>query len=339
MSSPVDVLITVPFREELVNEVRGVSPRLRITLAKAKRPEDIPGDHWSRAEILYTDRILPAPEQAPALRWIQFHTAGIDHAIDHPILRKPDLKTTTLSGAAASKSAEYALMMMLGLGQHLPEIIAYQKRSEWPKDQYERFSPTELRGSTVGIVGYGSIGREIARLLYSFGATVLATKRNPMRPSDNGYMPEDQGDQSGDLVFRLYPSEALKSMLRECDFVVVTVPLSAHTRKMIGSEELAAFKQSAYLVDISRGGVIDSQALYNALKDRRIAGAALDVFEEEPLPAESPFWKLNNVILTPHISGSTPHYGRRAVALFQDNLHRYLADMPLLNTVDLERGY
>lgn len=339
MTDPIEVLITMPFPENLVNRLSEVSPRLKFTVVKANKPEDISAETWARAEVLYTARVLPDPEQVPRLRWIQFHWAGIDHIVDEPLLRKPDLIATTLSGAAVSQVAEYVLMMLLALGHHMPELVAYQKRAEWPRDRWERFLPVELRGSVVGIVGYGSIGRQVARLLASLGATVLATKRDAMHPEDFDYVPEGMGDQGGDYVHRLYPAEALRSMLKDCDFVVVCVPKSPGTINLIKAEELAAMKTSAFLVDISRGGIVDHNALASALKDRKIAGAALDVFPEEPLPAESPLWKLPNVMITPHISGITSQYDERAVEMFSANLTRYLSGQPLFNRIDPDRGY
>ncbi len=339
MTDPIEVLITLPFSEELLNLLRGVSPRLKIIPFRARKPEDIPAALWSRVEVLYTNNVLPTPEQAPHLRWVQFHWAGVDHVLDSPLLKKPDLVFTTLSGVAATKAAEFAVMLMLALGHRLPDLLAAQKKGEWPRERWERFSPQELRESTVGIMGYGSIGRQIARLLREFGATILATKRDVMHPEDTGYIPEGQGDPAGDLVHRLYPPQAIHSMLRECDFVVITVPLTRETRRSFGAAELAAMKPSAFLIDISRGQVLDQNALVAALHDRKIAGAALDVFEEEPLPPDHPLWKLPNVVITPHIAGITPYYDQRAVALFAENLTRYLAGLPLYNRFDPERGY
>jgi phosphoglycerate dehydrogenase-like enzyme len=229
--------------------------------------------------------------------------------------------------------------MMLALGHHLPDLNSLQKQSEWPPERWERFSPRELRDSTVGIIGYGSVGRQIARLLYGFGAKVLAAKRDAMHPEDNGYIPEGMGDPNGDYVHRLYPTQALQSMLKECDFVVVTTPLTQETRNLLGPNELAVFKPTAYLIDIGRGGVIDQAALITALREHKIAGAALDVFPEEPLPADSPLWKLPNVILSPHIAGYSSAYDARAVALFAENLTRYLAGLPLYNQIDIAKGY
>lgn len=339
MADPIEVLITLPFPEELLNQLRGVSPRIKITAARASKPEDIHSDIWKKTEVLYTDRVLPDPDQAENLKWIQFHYAGIDHVADHSIFSKNDLLFTTLSGAAASQVAEYVLMMLLALGHRLPELFNHQKRAEWPGDRWERFKPLELRGSTVGIVGYGSIGRQVANLLRPFGAKVLATKRDPMHPKDPGYIPESQGDPGGDLVTRLYPPQAIRSMMKECDFVIVTVPLTRETNNMVGPEELAVLKPTAFLVDVSRGEVVNSSALFNALRDKKLAGAALDVHSEEPLPANSPFWKLSNVLLTPHISGITAHYDQRAADLFIENLNRYLAGHSLYNEFNIHEGY
>lgn len=339
MPDPIEVLITLQFSQALVERLSGVSPRFKLTTLKARKADEIPDDVWKRTEVLYTHRVLPQPEQAPNLRWIQFHWAGIDHALDAPLVHRPNLQVTTLSGASAAQVAEYLVLMLLALGHHLPDLFTHQKRAEWPRDRAERFSPRELRGSTVGIVGYGSIGRQVARLLQPFDVTILAAKHDAMHPLDTGYTPEGQGDPSGDLVRRLYPYQALRAMLRECDFVVLTLPLTPQTRGLIGAEELAVLKPTAFFIDASRGGVVDAPALLAALREQKLAGAALDVFAEEPLPPDSPLWKLPNVIVTPHISGLTPAYDERAVTLFSENLHRYLGGLPLYNRVDLEKGY
>ena len=230
-------------------------------------------------------------------------------------------------------------MMMLALGHKLPEMLDQQRKASWPKDRWERFSPMELRASTVGIVGYGSIGRQAARLLHGFGARVFATKRDLRHPEDTGYIPEDQGDPTGDFVHRLYPAEALHSMAKDCDFLVITTPLSPGTRGLINEEVFEIMKPNALLIDISRGGVVDHTALIAALREHKIAGAALDVFPEEPLPADNPLWKMPNVILSPHISGNTPFYDERAMDLFAENLRRYLEGRPLLNPFNIEAGY
>jgi len=241
---------------------------------------------------------------------------------------------TSMSGASASQMAEHAIMMMLSLGHHLPEALNFQHKTEWPTGRWELFNPLELRDCTVGIVGYGSIGRQIARLLQTFGAKVLAIKRDIRHPEDTGYTVERQGDPEGDFVNRLYPPQALASMLKECDFVVVCLPRTTATRNLMGVKELSAIKPGAYLVDISRGEIVDQNALLPLLREKKIAGAALDVFPVEPLSVDNPLWKLPNVIITPHIAGFSPHYDERAADLFIQNLRRYLEDLPLYNRLD-----
>lgn len=339
MNDTIEVLITMNFCEELIKQLVDISPRLHFQVIPAQQSQDIPADVWEQVEVLYTNRVFPKIEEAPRLQWIQLHWAGADHAMISPILSKPGLQATTLSGASASQMAEHAVMMMLALGHHLPDTFALQKSGEWPNERWKRFIPIELRGSTVGIVGYGSVGRQIARLLTAFGAHVLATKRDAMRPADIGYIIEGLGDPAGDLVERLYPPQALKSMLKLCDFVVVCTPLTSETTNLLGVEELASMKPGAYLVALSRGGIIDHNALLPLLRDQKIGGAALDVFPTEPLPADSPFWKLPNVIITPHVAGFSTYYDERAVLLFSENLQRYLTELPLLNRINLERKY
>ena len=335
----VEVLVTVPFSEGALDKWRSISPRLKINNQVTRRVDEIPAEVWKRVEVLYTDVVLPDPTLVPALKWLQFHFAGIDFLVDSPLLQKAHLSITTLSGAAAPQLAEYAVMMMLALGHHMPDIFKNQNKMEWPHDRSERFGPFELRNSTVGIVGYGSIGREIARLLQPFGVTILATKRNVMHPEDSDYTAEGLGDPQGNRFTRLYPVQALKSMLKLCDFVVVCVPFTKETRNMIQKDELDAMKQGSYLINIGRGGVVDQAALLDVLQDHHLAGAALDVFSEEPLPPNNPLWRTPNVIITPHIGGISDLYKDRAAVLFGENIKRYLEGLPLFNYFDTDRGY
>ncbi len=304
-----------------------------------KKMEEIPEETWGDIEILFTHKIVPSPDLAPNLKWIQFYRAGNELFMDAPILAKSDLIASSLSGASAPQVAEYVIEMILALGHRLPEIIEHQKRGEWPAERAEIFSPVELNQSIVGIIGYGSIGREVARLLHAFGAIVLATKFDAKQPADPGYRIEGIGDPAGDYAHRLYPAQALNSMVKECDFVVVCVPLTRDTQDLVSYEQLISMRSTAFLIDVSRGGIIDHGALIAALEEDQIAGAALDVYPKEPLPDEDPLWKLPNVILTPHIAGISHHYDQRAVALFIENLNRYLDGQDPLNLIDLQRGY
>lgn len=338
-NAQIEVLVTIPFSEAEIQTLREVSPRLKINFQAAREPGEISKELWARAEVLYTDQVLPAPELVDSLRWLQFHWAGLDFALENPLLQKPALMVTSLSGAAAPQMAEFALTQMLALGHRLSELAAHQSRAEWPRDRWDRFRPLELRTSTVGIVGYGSIGREIARLVRALGASVLAVKRDLMHPEDTGYTIPGLGDPNGDLFNRLYPYQAVRSMVKDCDFVVVCLPLTSETRGMFGAGEIAAMKPEAFLVTLGRGEVVDQGALVTALQEKRIAGAALDVFTEEPLPAGSPLWKIPNVMISPHVAGMSVHYNQRAIGLFIENLKRYLSGAPLLNRFDPDRGY
>jgi phosphoglycerate dehydrogenase-like enzyme len=190
----------------------------------------------------------------------------------------------------------------------------------------------------VGIVGYGSTGRQVARLLKAFGARVLATKRDAGVRADAGYTPRGFGDPQGRFVDQLFPAARLREMLPACDFVVICVPLSRATRGLIGRAELEAMKPGAYLINISRGGVVDYIALLEHLNNGRLGGAALDVFPTEPLPKGDPLWSCPNVWISPHISGYSPFYFEDAARLFVKNMRLFRAGRPLLNRFHLETG-
>jgi phosphoglycerate dehydrogenase-like enzyme len=336
----VNVLVTVEFKPEQLDELRALSRSVELHTHPLAQGQDLPEGEWSDVEVLYTFRALPTPEQAPKLRWVQFHLAGIEEHLDAPILHHNEVRATTLSGANAPQVAEHALSLMLALGHHVPAMLGDQAARKWPAKRSELFLPAELLNATVGIVGYGSIGQRLARLLQAFGVTVLASKRDLLNPNrKDDFQVDQQGDPDAALVRRLYPGKGLRTMLKDCDHVVVTVPLTPETRGLIGAKQLAAMKPSAYLVDVSRGGVVDHAALIAALQKKQIAGAALDVFPEEPLPSDSALWELPNVIISPHVAGLSPHYLDRAFILFKENLRRYIAGEDLLNKIDLERGY
>jgi phosphoglycerate dehydrogenase-like enzyme len=190
----------------------------------------------------------------------------------------------------------------------------------------------------LGIVGYGSIGREVGRLGRAFGMRVLALRRSAGR-AEQGYAVDDTGDPQGFIPDRFYAPEALHQLLAKCDYVVIALPLTPETTGAFGEAEFRAMKPTAYLVNIARGPIVDEAALIRALQEGTIAGAGLDVFEVEPLPAGSPLWTLENALLSPHVAGFTPHYDERAAALFAQNLARYVAGEPLLNCVHKVRGY
>ncbi|HUV15909.1 MAG TPA: D-2-hydroxyacid dehydrogenase [Pelolinea sp.] len=335
----IDLLIHYPLTDNHINLLKEISDRVRISFFPESKFEEIPPDVKSQAEVLLTRRTVPQPEEMPNLRWIQYALAGTDFIKGSSLLERDSFLVTTLSGAVAGKVAEYAVMALLAAGHKLPLTAAYQSKKIWPPDRWELLKAKELRGSTVGLLGYGSIAREIARILQPFNVEILATKKNLMKLEDEGYIPEGLGDPQGVLFKRLYPPEATRSMLKLCDFVVVCLPLTDATTGAVGKKELAAMKPTAYLVALGRGGQVDENALAEALREGRIAGAVLDVFENEPLPPESPLWEAPNLAITPHIAGNTSRYDELVYELFAANLDRYLKGEPLFNPYEPDRGY
>lgn len=332
-----EVLVTAPFPERLMDKIRSVSERVelhQIELPNRQWPKDQKTD----AEVLYAISAIPRLDQAPNLRWVQAHWAGVDQLHEHA-LWDSDVTITTASGIHAPNVAQYVMAQILTWSNRVPRWLTYQAESTWPSDRWEKFVPDELRGKTLGIAGYGSIGREVARLAKAFGMTVLATKRDARHLEDADYTIPETGDPSGRLPARIYPGEATRSMVAECDFVVITLPLTAKTERLFDEEMLRAMRPGAFLVNVGRGPIVDEEALAKGLTKGWIAGAGLDVFGTEPLPADSPLWKLENVIISPHVSGFTPHYDERATDLFVENLRHYLNGRPLLNVVQREEGY
>lgn len=336
-SETIRVVVAMNFSDEIMAELRAISPRYTIE----RHFPHVPDAALAEAEVLYTASYLPDPARVPRLRWIQMHTAGVDHILREPIIQAEDVEVTTASGIHATPLAEYCLMMMLAWAYKLPTMLRLQAQAAWPEKQHQLFAPRELRGLTLGIVGYGSIGRELARLADALGMTVLAAKRdvkNPAQPQDK-YQEAGLGDPEGSIPDRLYPPEALASMASACDFLVLIAPLTGSTRHLVDETVLNAMKKSAVLINVARGSLVDEPALVSALAAGKIAGAALDVFEEEPLPSSSPLWNMENVLISPHVAGNSSRYHEKAAALFAENLQRYAENRPLLNRLERARGY
>lgn len=333
-----NVLVTMPFEASLIEKLKATSPDIRVTQREARQVEDI-ADLIEETDVLYTWQALPLPEQAPRLRWVQLHLAGVDSILEHPLYTKLAVIFTNLSGIHAVPTAEYAMAQILAFAHRLPTMLEDKASATWTDKRWLRYVPNELYGATLGIVGYGSIARRLARLGRAFGMHVLVVKRDVRQLALARFSLPDVGDPEGELPDRIYPPKALHSFLAECDYVVILVPLTPQTRGMIDHAALASMKQTAVLVNVARGEVVDEAALIEALQSNTIAGAALDVFSQEPLPADSPLWKLPNVIISPHVAGFTPHYDARATDLFAENIRRFLADEPLLNVVDRSLNY
>lgn len=334
------ILSTARFTEAHLNRLRRVAPeRIVIYQVSTGRLDDIPVHLKEQAEILYTFSALPAArEDMPRLRWIQLHSAGTDH-LPAWLQNQTDIVITTTSGIHAVPIAEYVFMSILAFFRRLPRMLDYQRKHEWPRDRWALFADGELRGMALGVVGYGSIGREVGRLGKAFGMRLLALRRHGGRREDTGYVVPGTGDPEGRLPDAWFTPDQRLDMLRECDVVVNALPLTPETQHFFGEQEFRAMRPTAYFVNIGRGGTVDEAALVRALQEGWIAGAGLDVFEQEPLPADSPLWGMDNVILSPHVSGFSTRYDDRAVELFATNLERYLRGEPLFNVYNPALGY
>jgi phosphoglycerate dehydrogenase-like enzyme len=331
-----DVLVTMPFSEAQLDRLRAVSPELRVTRAGAE------GADYGCAAVLYAGAPPRELGRAPALRWVQLHMAGVNALTDHPLYTASAVPLTTTSGVHAAAIAEYAITVLLALAHRVPRMGEWRARGGWPDDleRWPLFVPVEVRGATLGIIGYGSIGRELARIAHgAFGMTVLACKRDPAQRADTGYALPGTGDPAGALPAAWYAPDALGELLARSDVVVMCAPLTPETRGMLGARELARMKPSAFFINVGRGATVDEAALAEALHAGRLAGAGVDVFAEEPPPPGHPLYALDNVIVSPHVSGFLPSYDDKCVALFGENLRRFLAGQPLLNLVDRARGY
>jgi phosphoglycerate dehydrogenase-like enzyme len=335
-TSALNVLVTMRFNESQLDRLRRVSPGVRVTR------EDPATADYSRTDVLYTGAPPRDLGRAPNLKWVQLHMAGVDALAEHPLYAQSAIPLVTASGVHAATIAEYAITVLLALAHRVPRMVEWQGRGTWPPDEqrWPLFVPSEVRGATLGIVGYGSIGRELARMAKAaFAMTVLACKRDPSQHRDPGYTLPGTGDPEGLLPDTWLGPDGLPELLARSDVVVMCAPLTAQTRRLIGARELALMKASAYFINVGRGASVDEAALAQALTAGRIAGAAVDVFAQEPPPAGHPLYALDSAIVSPHVSGFLPSYDDKCAELFAENLRRYLAGIPLLNVVDRARGY
>lgn len=333
------ILITADCEAHWLKRLQGISSSIQVEQWPSIRA--IPAELWHAIEILYTSFAtpLPSPEQVPRLRWIQLYSAGPDPIVGHPLFQTSVMFTTT-SGVHAISVAEYVFTMILAWFHRMPHIYTWQQRNQWPsrENRSSLFIAEELQGKTIGIVGYGSIGRQVACLAHAFGMRVLAMQRTADH-RDSSFPFPGIGDPEGMLPRRYYIPEQLRSMLAESDIVVLTVPLTSKTRGLFGDTAFQAMKPTAFFVNVARGDVCDEAALVRALHEQRIAGAALDVFHQEPLPSDHPLWHLSNVLISPHIAGFSLQYPERAAMVFEENLRRYVAGEPLYNIVDKKQEY
>ena len=338
MSEKVKVLITFIIEQDLIKTIEKVDPRIEVLyepdlLGSPRYPCDQHGtpvqhtpaqekrwlDMLSQTEVLFGyvlhTNVRELSKTAPYLKWVQSPSAGVGQWVMLSGFSDLNIPLTTASGIHATPLAEFSMMAMLWFVKDAPRMIREKEHRHW-----ERYAGTTLKGKTVAIISLGNIGQEVARLAKSFGMHVIGTKRNT-----EGVNPASLGAE------RLYPWTDLKPMLSQADFVVLCVPHTSETTALIGSEELAAMKSSAVLINIARGAIVDEAALITSLNSGQISGAALDVQAKEPLPSDSFLWDMPQVLLSPHSGSNVDNENVELVKLFCENLRRYLEGLPLRN--------
>jgi phosphoglycerate dehydrogenase-like enzyme len=299
-------------------------PQLRVLVA---RSEEAFAQELPECEILVTAKLNPEHfALCRKLRWIHSPMAGVTQLL-FPRLVESNAILTNGRTVHSIPVAEQTLALMFALARRLPACFRFQAASYWGQDESWRPGrvPFELHGKTLGLVGLGAIGREMVARVRPMGMRVIAVKRDPSR--------------GGEIADRVYSPAQLREMLPQVDFLVVCAPDLPETRRLIGRRELEAMKPTAFLVNVARGSLVDTEALLDALQAGVIAGAGLDVTDPEPLPSDHPLWKLPNVVITPHLGGASDRFWEREADLLRENLRRYLARQPLLNVVDKKSGY
>lgn len=274
--------------------------------------------NWSGSLALFRDIFL----KCPRLRWVHSRSVGLERTL-FPELVAGNVTLTNGTGVFSASLGEFALAAILYFAKDFRRMIRNQMAGAW-----EAFDVEMISGTTLGVVGFGDIGRAAASRARALGMKVLGLKRHVSAT-----------DKPDPLVDRMYGVGQLKEMLAICDYVLIATPLTAETRGLVGQGELDAMKKTVVVINVGRGPVIDETALIRALSERRIRGAALDVFDEEPLPADHPFYKLENVLLSPHCADHTPDWLDNSMRFFIDQFKRFQRGEPLLNIVDKQLGY
>jgi phosphoglycerate dehydrogenase-like enzyme len=314
------LVTTCPVSEKHVIRMREVAPLLTVRVFPSIAEAE---EHLSEAEILLTygeDLTEEIIQRCAKLKWIMVISAGLE-LMPFPAIAQRGILVTNARGIHKGPMAEYALGVILMFSRRFVELYRNQLARRW--DRTIRMD--ELAGQTLGVIGAGAIGSEIAARAKAFGMRTLgmATTKRPMEMFDE-----------------TFGRDGLEEVLSRSDYVVVITPLTEETRGMIGEREIGLMKESAVLINIARGAVVDEAALLKALQEKKIRGAGLDVFEEEPLPEDHPFWGLDNVVLTPHLSSRSPKYMERAQEIFRHNLAIYLGQPgEMINVIDVKKGY
>jgi phosphoglycerate dehydrogenase-like enzyme len=306
---------------DLLDELRGELADLEFVRAGTKE-EILAGA--ADCEVFFGHINAELCEAAPKLRWVQAPSAGVEHVPGIVALRERDIVVTNARGAHGPSIGEHAFALLLALTRELPTCLAQQREHAWGREGIYR-QAREIRGMTMGLLGYGAIGRGVAQRAKGFELDLLAVDIRPHDPRP--YLDE------------VWSPERLPELLERSDVVVVSTPLTTETRGLLNAEAIDRMKPDAYLIVVSRGGIVDEAALVAAMQRGHLAGVGLDVTAKEPLPADSPLWDIPNLIITPHMAGASAPKERRVVEIFKDNLRRYSRGEEMVNLVNRELGY
>jgi phosphoglycerate dehydrogenase-like enzyme len=326
------LLILLHHRFELWNAPEWFAQRLQVDFPQVEVVHFASYDgiepQLRDAEIIVTWSLRPQQfTLAKQLRWIHSPAAAV-HQLMFPALVQSDVILTNAREVHGPVVAEHVIALIFALAKQIHQAVRLQQRHVWGQEiMWSRQPrPREVAGAALGLVGLGSIGREVARSAAALGMCVIATRENPEKGRPYG-------------VEQVYASTEIDTLLEQSDYVVLAAPTTPATTGLINAERLAHMKFDAFLINVGRGPLVDETALASALRGKKIGGAALDVFEQEPLSADSPLWDLENLLLTPHTAGLTDKLWERHYVLISENLRRYLAHQPLLALVDKTKGY
>jgi len=273
-------------------------------------------------EVIMGHFLPPVCAAAPKLRWIQSFSAGMDKFLFPEIIERDEVAVSNMAGLYASQGGEHAWALLLALARAIPQSLRSQAQKQW------QYAPVfEITGSTLGIVGMGGFGLEMVKRAQGYDMTIIAI--DPVRTDK----------PAGVAELKPATRDNLHDLLRRSDVVMLACPLTQETYHLISRDELAVMKPGAYLINVTRGGIIDEPALIDALKSGQIAGAGLDVCEQEPLPPDNPLWEAPNLILTPHRAGASQHRHRKIFEFYRQNLERYLKGERPLNIINKRRGF
>ncbi|PYI08736.1 hypothetical protein BO78DRAFT_459575 [Aspergillus sclerotiicarbonarius CBS 121057] len=325
-------------------------PNIRIEIHEIERsatelPTDISPEIWKDVTALFTWRLFPTKELAPNLQYVQLLSAGCNQASGLPLFEETEVALCTANGVHPPQITEWVFMTFLAFQHHLPQYLDYQKAGKWMDPESDEDTEDAV-GLRVGIMGYGSIGRQCARVAKAFGMDVYAFTMHPRATPESrkadAFSEPGLGDADGEFPSKwFWGKDQLNEFLSsDLDLLVITVPLTRETRGIISREQFALLdKKKTYVSNIARGAVINTDDLMAALDAGQIRGAALDVTDPEPLPAGHPLWGYKNVIITPHCSGNSTHYNERALKILTCNLERRAQGKGLINQVDKALGY